>query len=80
MVFQEHEEREAEASLGKAAGAAMTRGAAIGKQTRARLALIEILRVCRGASEKPKRAENQQPAQRLGPENEMGLLHAASFA
>ena len=65
MVFQEHEEREAEASLGKAAGASMTRGATIGKQARARLALIEVLRVCSAAEEKTKRTDDQQPAQRF---------------
>ena len=59
MVFQEHEEREAEASLGKAAGAAMTRGAAIGEQARTRFALIEILRVGRKAAEKTKGAEDR---------------------
>jgi len=69
MVFQEHEERKAEASLGKATRATMARRAAIGEQARARLALIEILRVCRSADEKPKHAEDQQPAQRLRPEN-----------
>jgi hypothetical protein len=71
MVFQEHEEREAEASLGKAAGASMTRGATIGKQARARLALIEVLRVCSAAEEKTKQAEDQQPTQRLWPGDEI---------
>jgi hypothetical protein len=71
MVFQIHKKREAEASLGKAAGAAMTCGAAIGKQTRTRLALIEILSVCRSADEKAKAAENQEPAQLLGPGDEI---------
>jgi len=71
MVFQIHKQREAETSLGKAAGAAMTGGAAIGKQTRARLALIEILGVCRGADEKTKAAEDQEPAQRLCPGDEI---------
>ena len=63
MVFQIHKQREAEASLGKAAGTAVARGAAIGKQTRARLALIEILSVCRSADEKTKGAEEREPAQ-----------------
>ena len=63
MVFQEHEEREAEASLGETADASMTRGAAIGEQARARLALIEILRVRCEAAEKTKRTDGQQPAQ-----------------
>ena len=59
MIFQEHEEREAEASLGEAADAPMTRGAAIGEQAWARLALIEILRVVRKAAEKTKGAEDR---------------------
>jgi len=65
MVFQEHEEREAEASLGETADASMTRGAAIGEQAWARLALIEILRVRCQAAEKTKRTDDQQPAQRF---------------
>ena len=49
----------------------MTRGAAIGEQTRARLALIEILGVRRSADEKTKAAEDQEPAQRLWPGDEI---------
>jgi hypothetical protein len=71
MVFQIHKQREAEASLGKAAGAAVARGAAIGEQTRARLSLIEILSVCRSADEKTKAAEDREPAQRLWPGDEI---------
>ncbi len=51
MVLQEHEEREAEAALGKTARAAMTARAAIREQPGGRFALIEILGACGAADQ-----------------------------
>jgi hypothetical protein len=49
VIFQEQEERQTKAALGKTARAAMTCRATIRKQLGGRFALIEILRVCRAA-------------------------------
>jgi hypothetical protein len=61
VVFQEHEQRDRVAVLDETARGAMTRRATIPKQSRARFALIEILRVCDGTGGKQgDSAEDEQ--------------------
>jgi hypothetical protein len=51
VLLQKQEQRETEATLGKAAWAAMACCATISKQPGGRFALIEILSVCRTADQ-----------------------------
>ena len=62
MLLQELEQRGARAAPGKTGRARMACRATIIEQLDGRFALIEILRVRRGAAERNKRAEREQSA------------------
>jgi len=65
MLLQELEQCGARAAPGKTGGTAMACRATIIEQLYGRFALIEILRVCRSAAKRPKRAEREQNAPQL---------------